>query len=111
MLSQTAAPSRRTDDVGRPLPGSSFIAEHPDLASYRRVMSIRHQGCVEDGDKIGAIYHGRLVRFVDAHLASQLFIVWLSTERECYEFLYFPREQTALFFPARYLEGRKIESV
>jgi len=111
MLSQSAPPSRHTDDVGRPWPGSGWIAEHPNLPNYRRVMRIRHQVCVEACDDIGALYCGRIIGFIDAHAPLRLLIVVLSTERDCYEFLYSAGEQAALFSAVRFLEGRSIESI
>ena len=111
MLALPNPPSRHTDGVGRPLPGSSLINEHPDVAGYRRVMSNRHRGCVEDGDDAGVSYHGRLVRFLESHPeASRLVIVALSTPNECYEVLYFADAKAAIFSPVRYLEGRKMGS-
>jgi hypothetical protein len=110
MLTKPTPPSRQTNEVGAPLSGSSLINEHPDPASYRRVMDVRCRGCVEDGDEVGANYHVRLVQFLESHPeGSGLFIVDLSTSVECYEFLYIPVAKAALFSPVRHLEGRKMK--
>jgi hypothetical protein len=110
MLFRVIAPSLRTDEFGRPLPGSSLMSEHPDLPNFRRVAEIRHQICNVAGDISGSKYFGRLVEFLKSHSElSRLQIVSLSTERECYEILYFPDVSEVLFSPVRYLEGRTIE--
>ena len=49
MLIQPVPPARQTDEIGRPLPGSSLINEHPDLPNYRRVADIRRGLCAEVG--------------------------------------------------------------
>jgi hypothetical protein len=112
MLVQPVPPSRHTDDIGRPLPGSSLITEHPDLPNYRRVMDIRYRGCVDEDDKVGVRYFGQVVGFLESRSqSSRLQIVCLSTERECYEILYFADEAAVLLCPVRHLEGRNIERV
>ena len=112
VLVQPTPPARHTDKVGRPLPGSSLINEHPDLAGYRRVADIRRRICIEAGDGLAGRYLDRVVGFLKSHsAATQMWIVELSTQRECYEILYFAGEKTGLFSPTRYLEGRELEKI
>jgi hypothetical protein len=110
MLIQPTPPFKKVDEIGRPMPGSSLINEHPDLSNYRRVTNIRHQGCIENGDTVGARYFGRLIEFLnDRANDPNLLIVCLSTDQECYEVLYSPDAPAALFSRVRYLEGSRQE--
>ncbi len=93
MLCQPSPPASYTDEIGRPLPGSSLISDHPDLPNYRRCSDIRRCGA----DEPALRYLDRIVGFLESHSdASQMWIVCLSTQKECYEILYFAQKQAAL---------------
>ncbi len=93
MLSQPHPPARHTDEIGRPLPSSSLILDHPDLPNYRRCLDIRRRGA--DEPALG--YLNRVVAFLDSHpTATQMWIVCLCTQEQCYEVLYFAHEQAML---------------
>jgi hypothetical protein len=110
MLGGPVPPLKHTDEFGRPLLGSSLISEHPEPPNYRRIIDIRHR-FADDGDVVRNSYFGRLDGFLKSHSElSRIQIVCLSTERECYEVVYFPEAAAAFFFPVRHLEERKHES-
>ena len=93
MLSQSSPPARHTDELGCPLPGSSLISDHQDLPNYRRCSDIRRRGA----DKPALDYLNRVVSFLDSYpYASQMWIVCLCTQQECYEILYFAQEKAML---------------
>ncbi|MDD5139599.1 MAG: hypothetical protein PHY43_04975 [Verrucomicrobiales bacterium] len=93
MLSLPTPPPRHTDEFGTPLPGSSLILDHPDLPNYRRCSDIRRRGA--DDPALG--YLNRVVAFLDSHpTASQMWIVCLCTQKECYEISYFAQEKAML---------------
>jgi len=107
MLARPTPPLEHTDEIGRPLPGSSLVSEHPDLPNYRRVAAIRHQLAVDAKDALGIAYSWRVLQFLESYPGdSPFFIVTLSTKRECYETLFFPSARLLTFAPVKYLEGR-----
>ena len=94
MLSSPTCPAKNVDEVGRPLPNSSIIREHPDPANLRRVFGLRRDLAKETGYLDYVDYANSFLAFLDDNspftATNPLFFVVIRTDCGSYEYLYAP---------------------
>ena len=98
--------ARRTDKVGKPLPESVSINEHPDVPNFRRALSIRRE--LARGNDPYIAYAETAIRFLDTLGPNDpLYVVLVATTSGVYEFLYESTNQRASVSEVSRLENGK----
>jgi hypothetical protein len=99
LVSASSPPDRKVDEVGRPFANSSLIKEHPDPVNYRRIVSIRRKSAEDEGNCVYVDYSKQVEDFLDRFWpfsnTNPLFVIWIATHKDVYEFLYVPSKAHA----------------
>jgi hypothetical protein len=91
ILAASAPLSERTDDIGKPLPESVSINEHPDPANFKRALGIRRDIAKGKGQSHYVAYSDSVLSFLNGIPQNDpLFVVLIATAGRTYEFLYTP---------------------
>lgn len=90
MLLFNAPGAEQVDEVGRPLPNSVLIREHPDVFNFRRVIDIRLELARNNSDDNYVAYAEGVKEFLNSERGSaDLYVILIATDMHVYEILYF----------------------
>jgi len=96
ILSAPQPIGEQTDEIGKPLPESVGVHQHPDVANFKRVISVRRATAEETAQPDYVAYANRTLAFLNTLGAGDdLYLVQVTTNLGSYEFLFCPRRGIA----------------
>jgi hypothetical protein len=81
-----------TDVAGSPLPNSAVINQHPEPDNFKWIVNARRSASITEGDEGYIHYADQVLGFFDSFgpfsESNPLFIIFVSTHKNKYEFLF-----------------------
>jgi hypothetical protein len=109
ILTDASQPPRVVDDVGRPLPNSALINQHPDPNNYSRIIKIRRAIAVDKKEQDYIKYADAIITFLDSFgpfsESDPLWLILIATHKNQYEFLYAPKTNAITGMPVGHLNN------